>query len=188
MRKFRFERLPLSGAWKITPFRSADNRGAFVKDWSEEVFAAAGVTHCLKEVFYTYSRKGVMRAIHFQEVIEQPKLVRCIFGRIWDVIVDLRKTSPTYRRWQGFYLDGEIGDELLVPAGFGHGYLVLEDSIVAYKCSERFCPEHDTGIIWDDGDIAIDWPLSEIGGKECVILSEKDLHLKTFAEWERGLE
>ncbi len=185
IRRFSFEELPLKGAWRITPFRAEDVRGSFVKDWSEEAFAAAGIEHGLKEVFYTYSRKGVVRALHFQEVKEQPKLVRCVAGSVWDVIVDLRKESPTYRRWMGFRLDGETGDELLVPACFGHGYLVLEDSVVVYKCAERFYAEHDTGIRWDDPDLAIDWPLELVGGRERVILAEKDLNLRSFAQWEK---
>jgi len=188
IRRFSFEELPLKGAWRITPFRAEDSRGAFVKDWSDEAFAQAGIVHPLKEVFYTYSRKGVVRAIHFQETKEQPKLVRCISGRIWDAIVDLRRDSPTYRRWLGFFLDGGTGDELLVPAGFGHGYLVLEDSVVSYKCSENFRAEYDTGIRWDDPDLAVGWPLDEIGGKGNVVLSEKDMSLRSFAKWERGEE
>ena len=182
---FSFTELPLKGAWKITPFRAEDIRGSFVKDWSAETFQNAGVPHDLKEVFYTYSRKGVIRALHFQEIKEQPKLVRCVAGRIWDVIVDLRRESPTYKKWMGFYLDGEIGAELLVPAHFGHGYLVLESSTVAYKCAERFYAEYDTGIRWDDPDLAIEWPLDEIGGRQNVILAEKDLKLQSFAQWER---
>ena len=186
VRRFSFEALPLAGAWKITPFRATDERGAFVKDWSEDTFAAQGIKHGLKEVFYTYSRKGVIRALHFQEVKEQPKLVRCVAGRVWDVIVDLRRESPTYRRWMGFYLDGGTGDELLVPERFGHGYLVLEDSVVSYKCAERFYAEHDTGIRWNDPDLAIAWPLDEVGGRENVILSEKDESLPSFVQWEKG--
>ena len=182
---FSFTELPLKGAWKITPFRAEDIRGSFVKDWSAETFHAAGVPHDLKEVFYTYSRKGVIRALHFQEIKEQPKLVRCVAGRIWDVIVDLRRESPTYKEWMGFPLDGESGEELLVPAHFGHGYLVLEPSVVTYKCAERFYAEYDTGIRWDDPDLAIEWPLDEIGGRPNVILAEKDLKLQSFAEWER---
>ena len=85
----------------------------------------------------------------------------------------------------GFRLDGETGDELLVPARFGHGYLVLEDSVVAYKCAERFYAEHDTGIRWDDPDLAIGWPLELVGGRDRVILAEKDLNLRSFAQWEK---
>lgn len=188
IRKFAFEELPLKGAWKITPFRAEDVRGAFVKDWSEAAFEAAGIDHPLKEVFYTYSRKGVIRALHFQETVEQPKLVRCVSGRIWDAIVDLRKDSPTYRRWMGFYLEGGTGDELLVPAHFAHGYLVLEDSVVSYKCAEGFRPEFDSGVRWDDPDLAVGWPLAEIGGRENAILAEKDENLRTFAQWERDSE
>lgn len=188
IRKFAFEPLALAGAWRITPFRADDNRGAFVKDWSAEAFSAAGIPYDLKEVFYTYSHRGVIRALHFQEPVQQPKLVRCVSGRVWDAIVDLRKDSPTYRKWLGFFLEGETGDELLVPPGFAHGYLVLEDSVVSYKCAERFVATDDTGILWDDPDLAVAWPLDEIGGRGNVILAEKDRNLRSFAQWEQEKE
>ena len=184
VRQFSFKELPLRGAWLITPFRAADNRGAFVKDWSHEAFVSVGIEHDLAEVFYTYSHKGVIRALHFQEEKEQPKLVRCVAGRIWDVIVDLRRESPTYRQWLGFYLEGGTGDELLVPAHFGHGYLVLQYSVVSYKCSERFYSEYDTGIRWNDPTLSVKWPLEEIGGENSIILSDKDMNLQTFEQWE----
>lgn len=183
---FEFQKLSLDGAWLIKAFRAEDNRGVFVKDWSRDIFLAAGINHSLLETFYTYSHKGVVRALHFQEIKEQPKLVRCVKGKIWDVIVDLRRESSTYKKWMGVYLEGDSGYELLVPSGFAHGYIVLEDSIVSYKCSANFSAEHDTGIIWNDPDLAIEWPLEEIGGGSNVILSEKDLNLKTFQQWENN--
>lgn len=185
IRRFSFERLPLAGAWKIVAFRADDQRGSFVKDYSSEAFEAAGIGHDLKEVFYTYSKPGVVRALHFQKVKEQAKLVRCVSGRVWDVIVDLRRESPTYRRWQAFELTGDNGVELLVPEHFAHGYLVLEESVVAYKCAEKFYGEYDTGIRWNDPDLAVAWPLDLVGGVENVVLSEKDAALPSFAEWER---
>ena len=84
------------------------------------------------------SKRGVIRAIHFQLIKQQPKLVRCVSGHVYDVIVDLRPNSSTFKQWRGFHLTGENMDSLLVPAYFGHGYLVVEDSIVSYKCSEKF--------------------------------------------------
>lgn len=184
IQKFEFKELDLKDAYLIKPFISWDNRGHFIKDYSKEVFEQNGIIYELKEVFYTISHKGVIRAIHFQEVQEQPKLVRCVKGKIYDVIVDLRKDSPTYKQWRGFYLSDENNNELLIPKHFGHGYLVLEDSIVSYKCAEKFYGEYDSGIMWNDPDLAIEWPLDEIGGIEKVINSEKDDSLQSFMEWE----
>ena len=180
MQKWNFEKLELEGAYKITPFFADDIRGGFIKDYSKEVFEQNGISHDLKEVFYTISHKGVIRAMHFQRVKQQPKLVRCVKGKVYDVIIDLRKDSPTFKKWMGFYLSGENMVELLVPAGFGHGYLVLEDSIVSYKCSEKFYGEYDSGIRYDDPDMGIVWPFEEIGGKDKVINSEKDDNLQSF--------
>jgi dTDP-4-dehydrorhamnose 3,5-epimerase len=182
MSNFSFEALPLSGAYLIKPFYSADNRGGFIKDYSQEAFSKNGIEYELKEVFYTLSKKGVIRAIHFQRVKQQPKLVRCIYGHVYDVIVDLRKDSPTFKKWLGFDLSKENMNELLVPSGFGHGYLVLEDSIVSYKCSEKFYPEFDSGIMWNDKTLAVKWPLDLLDGSP-VIVSEKDTKLMTFDEF-----
>lgn len=183
MQKFSFEELPLKGAYLIKPFFADDLRGGFVKDYSKEVFEKNGINHELLEVFYTISKKGVLRAIHFQEVNHQPKLVRCVSGKVFDVIVDLRPESPTFKKWLGFYLTGENMDELLVPAHFGHGYLVLEDSIVSYKCAAPFDGEHDSGIMYNDPDINVKWPFEEIGGEDKLIISEKDKNLQTFEEY-----
>ncbi len=135
-------------------------------------------------MFYTVSYKGVIRALHFQEVKQQAKLVRSIKGKIFDVIVDLRKNSPTYKEWRGFYLSDENNIELLVPEHFAHGYLVLEDSIVSYKCAEKFYGEYDSGIMWNDETLNINWPLDEIGGIENIILSEKDQNLQSFKNFD----
>lgn len=178
--KWNFEKLEFVGAFKINPFYADDLRGGFVKDYSKEVFQQNGIDLDLKEVFYTISHKGVVRAIHFQRVKQQAKLVRCIKGRIYDVIIDLRKDSSTFKKWQGFTLSEENMVELLVPEGFGHGYLVLEDSIVSYKCGEKFYGEFDSGIRYDDPDMGIEWPYELIGGKDKVINSIKDDNLQSF--------
>ena len=102
---------------------------------------------------------------------------------MYDVVVDMRKDSPTYKKWLGFDLVGEEHTEILVPAGCAHGYLVLEDSIVSYKCSEKFYGEFDGGIKWNDSEIAVEWPLAKIGGEENLILADKDKNLPTFKEF-----
>lgn len=183
MQKWNFEKLDLEGAYKIAPFYADDIRGGFIKDYSKEIFEQNGLNHELKEVFYTISHKGVIRAMHFQRVKQQAKLVRCISGKVYDVIIDLRNDSPTFKQWRGFYLTGENMVEILVPEGFGHGYLVIEDSIVSYKCAEKFYGEYDDGIRYDDPDLGIDWPYKEIGGKENVINSIKDDNLQSFSDF-----
>ena len=181
--KFEFKKTAIEGLIEVTPFNAEDVRGCFTKDYSKEVFAQNGIPYDLQEVFYTTSHKGVIRALHFQRVKQQPKLVRCIVGHVYDVVVDLRKDSPTFRTWLGFDLVGEQHNEILVPAGCAHGYLVIESSIVSYKCSEKFYGEYDGGIRWDDPDIGVDWPLEKIGGREHVILADKDKNLPTFREF-----
>lgn len=178
--KFNFEELDLKGAFKIQPFYATDERGGFVKDYNIDMFKVNGIEHKLKEVFYTISKQCVIRAIHFQLVKQQAKLVRCISGHIYDVIVDLRPDSPTFGQWRGFDLTGENQVELYIPQYFGHGYLVLEDSVVSYKCGEVFYGEGDSGIMYNDPDINIQWPFEKIGGVENLIISEKDKNLMSF--------
>lgn len=183
IQKFEFEKTEIEGLIKVTPFNAEDIRGCFTKDYSKEIFAENGIPYELEEVFYTTSHKGVIRALHFQRVMQQPKLVRCIYGHVYDVVVDLRKNSPTFKKWLGFELIGEKHNEILVPAGCAHGYLVLEDSIVSYKCAEKFYGEYDDGIMWNDNEIKIEWPLEKIGGIENLIIADKDKNLQTFAEF-----
>ena len=183
IQKFDFKELDLKGAYLIQPFCATDERGAFVKDYNIDTFLANGVEHELKEVFYTISKRGVIRAIHFQLGKQQPKLVRCISGHVYDVIVDLRPNSETFGQWRGFHLTGENMNSLLVPTFFGHGYLVIEDSIVSYKCAEVFYGEGDSGIMYNDPDIEIQWPFDLIGGIDNLIISEKDKHLMTLQKY-----
>lgn len=183
IQKFEFEELDLKGAFKIQPFFATDERGGFVKDYNIEMFKSNGIEHELKEVFYTISKKGVIRATHFQLVKQQAKLVRCISGHVFDVIVDLRPDSPTFGLWRGFDLTGENQVELYIPPFFGHGYLVLEDSVVSYKCGEVFYGEGDSGIMYNDTDINIQWPFDKIGGIENMIISDKDKKLMSFEDY-----
>ena len=183
IQKFEFHPTEIEGLVEITPFDADDIIGCFTKDYSKEVFEANGIYHDLKEVFYTTSFKGVIRALHFQREIQQAKLVRCVSGHVYDVVVDLRKDSPTFKKWLGFDLIGEKHNEILVPGGCAHGYLVLEDSIVSYKCGEKFYGEYDDGIMWNDSDINVTWPIEKIGGLENLILADKDKNLQSFAQF-----
>lgn len=190
IQKFEFEELDLHGAYKITPFLATDERGAILKDYNVDIFNANGIIHDLKETFYTITKKGAIRALHFQLKKPQTKLIRCISGHVYAVIVDLRKESPTFKQWRGFHLTGDNMTELLVPGQFGLGYIVIEDSVVSYKCNEVFYAEGDSGIMWNDPELAIEWPLhliDGINGPEDLIISEKDKNLMSFEEFRRNL-
>lgn len=188
VQKFDFQRLDLKGAFLITPFYATDERGGLVKDYNVDIFSENGIEHNLKEVFYTISKRGVIRAIHFQLIKQQAKLVRCISGHVYDVIVDLRSDSPTYGQWRGFHLTGKNQHSLFVPQHFGHGYLVIEDSVVSYKCGEVFYGEGDSGIMYNDPDIAIEWPFDAIGGANNLIISDKDNKLMSFKDYTNRFE
>lgn len=177
---FSFENTDLEGLILIKPFVAYDDRGYLIKDYSKDMFIKNNIDLDLKEVFYTNSKKGTIRALHFQSVYEQSKLVRCVFGKVYDVVVDLRKDSKTFGKYQSFYLSEENKYQLLIPKGFGHGYLVLEDSIVSYKCDEKFYGEYDDGILYNDIDLGIDWPINLV---ENIIISDKDKNLQTFKEY-----
>lgn len=185
MQQFEFKELELEGAYLIKPFYSDDNRGGFIKDYNVNVFKENNINHELKEVFYTISKKGVIRAIHFQLEKQQAKLVRCVKGHVYDVIVDLRPKSKTYGKWLGFDLSESNMNELYVPEYFGHGYLVLEDSIVSYKCGNTFYGPGDSGIMYNDEDLNVKWPFELIGGEENLIISEKDKKLMSFNEYKK---
>lgn len=185
--QFEFYELSLKGAYLIKPFIAIDERGALIKDYNVDVFEKNGFRHDLKEVFYTVSKRGVIRAIHFQLEKQQAKLVRCVKGHIFDVIVDLRVDSYTYGKHLAFELSDKNNISLLVPEYFGHGYLVLEDSIVSYKCAEVFYGAGDSGIMYDDPLLNIAWPFDRIGGIENVIISEKDKNLMSFSQYTEGM-
>jgi dTDP-4-dehydrorhamnose 3,5-epimerase len=181
IQRFEFKETAIPGLIEITPFNAEDMRGCFTKDYSKEIFEQNGITHDLMEVFYTTSYKGVIRAMHFQREKQQPKLVRCIHGHVYDVVADLRKDSPAFKKSLAFELTGDNRKEILIPAGCAHGYLVLEQSIVSYKCAEKFYGEYDDGIMWDDPEIGIEWPFDRIGGVGKMIVADKDRNLQTFA-------
>lgn len=167
----------------INPKRFMDRRGWFVETWNKTRFEEQGVKAEFVQDNHSYSaHAGTIRGLHFQRSpYAQAKLVRCLKGRIFDVAVDLREGSPTYGKWEGIELTAELGNQLFIPAGYGHGFLTLEaDTEVAYKVDNYYAPEADAGIAWNDPDIAIDWPLN---GLE-PILSDKDARLPNLCKCE----
>lgn len=180
IQKWDFQKLDLKGAYLIKPFFASDERGGLIKDYNVDTFKDNGIDYELKETFYTISKRGVIRSTHFQLEKPQPKLMRCISGKVYYVMVDLRPESETYGKWIHMILSGDDVTSILVPAGFGQGYLVIEDSVMSYKAAEVFYGPGDSGIIYNDPDIGIEWPFELIGGKENLIISEKDLNLMSF--------
>lgn len=161
---------------RIVPKRFEDPRGWFSEVWQRDRFIAAGIDEDWVQDNQSYSRPaGTLRGIHFQTPPHaQAKLVRCLRGRIWDVAVDLRSGSPTYGRWVAAELTAAKGEQLYIPAGFGHGFVTLEpDCEVAYKTSDFYAPDCDGGLAWNDPDLAIPWPLPGAAPE----LSDKDARL-----------
>lgn len=155
----------------IEPNVFGDSRGWFIETYNEKVFKDNGININFKQDNHSYSKqKGVLRGLHFQnEPYAQTKLVRCTRGKIWDVAVDLRKSSPTYLKWFGLELTPENHKMLFIPQGFAHGFITLEENTeVQYKVDNFYNPNTDRSIKYNDPDIAIMWPLNDI------ILSEKD--------------
>ena len=183
IQKFEFHEMPMKGAYVIKPFYATDDRGGLIKDYNIDTFKANGIDYELKETFYTISKRGVIRALHFQLEKPQPKLMRCISGRVFYVIVDLRPESPTFGKYESMELSGDDPTCILCPTGFGQGYLVIEDSVMSYKAAEVFYGPGDAGITYSDPDLAIDWHFELIGGKENLIISEKDLNLMSFEDY-----
>lgn len=157
-----FTETPLRGAFVIEPERIEDERGFFARTWCKNEFEAHGLNTELVQCNISYNaRRGTVRGMHYQIApCEETKLVRCTRGSIYDVIVDLRRESPTYREWFGLTLDAENGLMLYIPAGFAHGFQTLANGTeVSYQMSEFFAPEYARGVRWDDSAIEIRWPL-----------------------------
>ena len=167
----------LDGVVLIEPEVHGDERGFLVETFRDDRWRELGVEVEFVQENHSRSGRGILRGLHFQTSPGQGKLVRCLRGRIWDVAVDLRRDSPTYRRWEGYELDYERHRQLFVPAGFGHGFCVLsEQADVAYKLSSYYDPATEAGIAWDDPDVRVEWPLSE------PVLSERDRTAPRLAE------
>jgi dTDP-4-dehydrorhamnose 3,5-epimerase len=172
--------LALPGLILLTPRRFSDARGYFVETYNETTFRAAGIsTHFVQDNLSYSTVRGTIRGLHFQlPPAAQAKLVRVLRGRAYDVAVDLRVGSPTYGRWAGEILSADGGEELFVPRGFAHGFCTLEpDTTVAYKDDDYYSPTRDSGIIWNDPRLAIDWPVAPAD----AVLSDKDRRLGSVA-------
>jgi dTDP-4-dehydrorhamnose 3,5-epimerase len=172
-----FERLPtkLEDIVLIEPTVHGDERGFFVETFRQDALGGLGIDADFVQDNHSRSGARVLRGIHRQA--EQAKLVRCPSGRIWDVAVDLRPDSPTYKQWEGYELNGTKHHQLFIPDGFGHGFCVLSDSAdVIYRVSSYYDPELETGIAWDDPEIGIEWPIDD------PILSERDKSAPKLAE------
>jgi dTDP-4-dehydrorhamnose 3,5-epimerase len=152
----------LDGVVLVEPQVHGDERGFFVETFSKDAWAKLGVDAVFVQHNHSRSSKGTLRGLHFQTSPGQAKLLRCARGAILDVAVDLRKDSPTYGQWEGHVLDDEKHQQLFVPIGFAHGFVVLSDvADVAYLVSSVYDPATEAGIAWDDPDVGVDWRVSE---------------------------
>ena len=175
---FKFIETSIKDVYKIEVKKYGDNRGYFMETYKDTDFKKAGLNYNFVQDNQSKSKKGVLRGLHFQKKYPQAKLVRCIEGEVFDVCVDLRKDSPTYGKWEGVILSAEKGNQFIIPKGFAHGFVVLsETAILCYKCDDVYHPGDEGGIIWNDPEIGIKWPINFD-----VILSEKDKLHKTLKE------
>lgn len=155
-----------------------DERGYFFENYNRIRFEEAGLPTNFKQDNFSRSQAGILRGMHLQlEPNAQVKYVRTLIGSVLDVVVDLRKDSPTYGQTHSVVLDSREFNALLIPEGFAHGFAALEETIFHYKCSDIYHPESETGIRWDDPDLAIDWKLKD------PLISDKDKKLPTFKEF-----
>ena len=160
---------PLEGMLIIEPQVFQDERGYFLETQHQQRFLSAKIDSVFVQDNLSFSRKNVLRGLHFQKTKPQAKLVQAVTGGIFDVGVDLRPDSPTFGKWFGAVLSEDNRRQIFVPEGFAHGFCVLSESAhVAYKCSDYYDPEDEGGLLWSDPDIAINWPITD------PILSAKD--------------
>jgi dTDP-4-dehydrorhamnose 3,5-epimerase len=177
--KLTVEHTPLDGVLILTPARFGDARGFFSESWNRATMLDAGIDlEFVQDNHSLSARKGTLRGLHFQTPpMAQDKLVRCGRGALYDVAVDIRSGSATFGQWFGVELSAENGRQLLVPAGFAHGFVTLQDDTeICYKCTAPYAPDCDAGIAWDDPDIGVDWGISE------PVLSDKDALAPTLKE------
>ena len=167
----------LPGVLIIEPQVFCDERGFFKETFQVDRYAKAGIALHFVQDNLSRSKKGVLRGLHYQPNHPQGKLVSCTLGAVYDVAVDVSPISPTFGQYVGLELSAENHKQLWIPPGYAHGFLVLSEFAEShYKCTEYYCPEDEAGLIWNDPDVAIDWPSSE------PILSCKDSKLPTLRE------
>ena len=180
MGKFKFIKTSIEGVIVIEPTAFGDERGFFMETYQKEDFYNNGITADFVQDNHSMSAKGVLRGMHYQINHPQSKLVRCVAGEVFDVVIDLRKNSPTFGHWEGVTLSAENKKQLFIPKGFAHGFLVLSDKAeLIYKVDDYYHPNDEGGIMWNDPQIGINWPITD--GME-LILSEKDKKHPPFEE------
>lgn len=171
----------LDGVLLIEPEVHGDDRGFFLESWNERRFAEAGIQARFVQDNHSRSARGVLRGIHYQVRQPQGKLVRVTSGAVFDVAVDLRRSSPQFGKWAGIELSASNKRMLWVPQGFGHGFLALEDGTdLLYKCTDFYSPDDERGIAWNDPTIGIDWPLKG----SAPIISARDSGAPSLADAE----
>jgi dTDP-4-dehydrorhamnose 3,5-epimerase len=167
----------IDGLVLVAPTVHGDERGFFMETFRADAWAAHGIPTEYVQDNHSRSRKGTLRGIHFQTRPGQGKLVRCARGEVFDVVVDLRRGSPTFGEWEGVRLDDASGRQLWIPVGFGHGFCVLSDTAdFVYKCTAYYDPATEAGIRFDDPDVGIEWPDVEL------LYSERDRTAPRLAE------
>lgn len=172
MGKFKFNETSIEGVYVIENTVFGDERGYFMETYQKKEFAEAGLDFDFVQDNQSRSKKGVLRGLHFQYTHPQGKLVRVIKGEVFDVAVDLRSDSPTYGKWEGVILSEENKKQFYIPEGFAHGFVVLSDiAEFTYKCTDFYDADDEGGIMWNDPEIGIDWPIDDI---DEIILSAKD--------------
>ena len=159
---FKFQQLEIPDVFLIEAWAFEDERGSFVESYKRSVFVANGIDATFVQDNYSHSLRGVLRGLHYQKPPKaQAKLVTVLQGEIFDVAVDIRRGSPTYGRWVGKFLAAKDCRLLYIPVGFAHGFCVISDEAdVLYKVTAEYAPELDRGVIWNDGDLAIRWPIT----------------------------
>jgi dTDP-4-dehydrorhamnose 3,5-epimerase len=173
----------LSGVLIIQPKVFRDERGYFAETYNHERYKQFGITQKFVQDNLSFSERGVLRGLHYQHPMAQGKLVHVLSGCVFDVVVDIRKDSPTFRRWHGIELTSENKRQIYVPPNFAHGFIVTsETALIVYKCTEYYSPDTEGTIIWNDPEIAIDWP-SDIIPR----LSSKDQKGSCLADIESDL-
>ncbi len=172
MGNFKFTKTDIDGVIIVEPKVFGDDRGYFMETYVERDFVEGGITAKFVQDNQSKSRKGVLRGLHFQKKHSQAKLVRVISGEVFDVAVDLRPGSPTFGKWQGILLSAENKRQFFIPKNFAHGFLVLSDEAeFCYKCDDYYHPEAEGGLLWNDPDVNVEWPISD---DMEILLSEKD--------------
>lgn len=170
------------GVKLIQPFCMEDERGYFLKSFEKDMYKNWGMKSDVQEMIESYSKKGVIRGLHFQTEAPQAKMVRVIKGEIRDVAVDLRKDSETFGKHVVVPLSDKTCETVYIPEGFAHGYEVLsEDAIVLYLCDGKYLKEYDSGVRWNDSELGVKWQT------ENPVLSEKDVALQTFAQFKNEI-